>query len=102
MQYWLYMERRIKLDDKQAELELQTWSIAGYERWKQCWDTNVAGDYGQAFDGEREIPITDPSELDDWFNNIAGAHGMTGADAERAIRQGSPLLGWAEGEGVKV
>jgi len=96
------MRRRIELDDKQAELELQTWTIAGYERWKQCWDKNKPGDYGQAFDGEPELAVTDPDDLDQWFNNIAEAHGMTGADAERALRQGDHMLGFAEGQGVRV
>jgi len=96
------MTRRIQIDDKQAELELQTWTLSGYERWKQCWDRDNSGDYGHAFEGERELPVTDPEELNDWFNNLANSHGMSGADAERAIRSGDHLLGFAQGEGVRV
>jgi hypothetical protein len=89
LQYWLYMERRIKLDDKQAELEFQCFHL-NPERYDFLYVTPKTGDMGSAFGNEPELPITDPADLDHWFENLANQRGMSGAEAERLLGNGSP------------
>lgn len=103
LQYFMRMERRQYVKDKDDEIEAQCYNIAGYERWKHIYDSGgQGGDMGQAFDGEEEQAITDPGDLDRWFNRIANQNGMTGQEAETAIRQGNPLLGPGWEGGMKV
>lgn len=48
------------------------------ERWDQLQknkETGSAGDWGQAFDGEREMPVTDYDEMNKFYNG-----GSTGDD----------------------
>lgn len=101
LQYWVYMNRRRELKDSDDELEAFC-AVMWPERWQQLYGQAMTnGDMGRAFEGEEEIPVTDPADLDQWFNNIATARGITGAEAE-AVMGGSHLLGWAEGEGMRV
>lgn len=98
LQYWLHMERRTRLDDKKDELELQVYHLA-YDRWAQLYDSpGVPGDLGQAFGGEPEIPVTDPSDLDQWYESLGQPRTMSGASAP----SGNHLLGYAEGPGRRV
>jgi len=84
------MDRRTQVDDKQAELEIHLQHMWP-ERWQQLYGT-PAGDYGSAFDGEQEIPITDPDDLDRWFQGLDGARSMSSGEF-------TELLGWSDGEG---
>lgn len=104
MNYWLDMSRRDYVDDEEAKLRQQTYNLFP-ERWKQLYEEQP----NIGIDGLPEIPITDPRQLDHWFNHLAGQQGMTGAQAERAFSSlagaGAPpqqLLGYAQGEGRKV
>jgi hypothetical protein len=100
LQYWFFMSRRIQIEDADKELEAFC-SVMWPERWQQLYASPVAaeGDHGQAFGGQPEIPVTDPRDLDAWFEGLANERGMTGAEVEASF---SNILGWAEGEGVKV
>lgn len=94
MQYWIYLDRRTQINDKHDELEHQCFNLFP-DRWNDLYRNNPdipAGDIGTAFDGEPELVITDPSELDAWFNGLSGRQGMSGAD----------VLGHAEGAGRLV
>jgi hypothetical protein len=89
---------------------VQAWALSYWLGMKQA-ETNLAllgttnpepvvtvdaggGDRGQAFGGEPELPVTDPNDLDVWFDNLTQKRGMTGAEVA--------ALGWAEGPGVRV
>lgn len=100
LQYWLYMDRRTKLDDKADELELQTLYLYP-ERWDQLQKSKETsgGDWGQAFGSEPEIPVTDLDEMKSFYGDGDGDLGafyrnvdqqrqMSGADV-------SHLLGYA-------
>lgn len=90
------MERRNQLDDKMAELEMQTWNLFP-ERWGQLYregsglpasapyvspDNASIADRGHAFDGEPEIPVTinDIDQLNQFYENRERPHRISGAD----------------------
>ncbi len=101
LQYWVAMQRRLFLEDKRSELEMQCYHLFP-ERWTQIYSSQ-GGDYGQAFGGEEEIPVIDPEDLDAWFQSLAAQQGLTGAEAEAMFSEAStPFMGFAEGEGRRV
>lgn len=74
------MDRRVFVDDKQAELEIHLKHMWP-ERWQQLYGSPVGtGDWGSAFDNEPELAITNADELDRWFSGLDGPRSMTGAD----------------------
>jgi hypothetical protein len=83
LSYWVGM--------KQAELEL---SLLGSPTVSVQVDDQGSGDRGQAFGGQPELPITDPDDLDRWFDGLTAQRGMSGGDLA--------ALGWVDGLGVKV
>ncbi len=87
------MDRRQQVDDMQAELENQCYHLFP-DRWTALYQNQdlQPGDLGHAFDGEEEIPVTDPEDLDAWYESLAQSRSMSGAD----------LFGYAEGEGIRV
>lgn len=99
LQYWLYMERRLVVEDAEAALEAHC-SVMWPERWKQVYG-NRGGDMGEAFDGEEELPVTDISELDRWYAGLDERRVMTGAEADRHMNE-LAVLGFAEGKGRRV
>lgn len=109
LQYWIYLDRRTQIDDAHEELELQTFFLWP-ERWEQLQQhknqTGAAGDMGQAFGGEREIPVTDPDELDRFYGTGDGDPGQFYAslDQPRSMSGAEALsvLGFAEGPGRRV
>lgn len=78
MRYWLELERRIHVQDKREELEIQLQHFWP-ERWEQLY-----GEGGPLAGAEPELPITDPSDLDQWYENLHAPRGMNGAEAEQA------------------
>lgn len=104
LEYWLYMERRIALDDKADELDLQTLYLFP-ERWEQMQKAKESnsGDWGQAFGGEAEIPVTDLDEiksfdaantaggdLEAFYRNVDQPRQMSGADVSRMLGYAPP------------
>lgn len=107
LSYWIEMDRRVQIEDKHAELQLQTYNLFP-ERWGELYReqlfgqaTAAPGDIGQAFGGEQEIPVTDYDAINDWYNDISQARGITGEQVYRHQDMGS-ILGYAEGEGRRV
>lgn len=98
LQYFLYMERRIQVDDTMSSLEVQCYNL-NLERWQQLYQ-NQGPDWGQAFDGEAELPITDPTDLDSWYANLERPRGMTGAETARVADP--TILGMVRGSGRRV
>jgi len=82
LSYWMGL--------KQAETQVALMNTAAPEVSVEISDN---GDRGQAFGGAPELPITDPQDLDTWFESLSAKRGMTGAE----------VLGYAEpGTGVRV
>lgn len=110
LQYWIYMERRGQLDDKQAELELQTWNLFP-ERWGQLYRDQMLGtpankashaDRGEAFGGEAEIPVT-VNEIDKvtaWYDGHQQARRFSGADIAPYENDGMPGIAFGPGRRV--
>ena len=103
LQYWVYLDRRTGLDDKQTELEHQCFNLFP-ERWGQLYRDQMlpalpTGDLGTAFGGEPELPVTDPNDLNAWYENIESSRGMTGAGISAYE---TSILGYAEGSGRRV
>lgn len=108
LSYFIEMDRRVQLEDKHAELEIQTFNLFP-ERWGDLYrektfggGTAAPGDMGSAFGpGEKEIPVTDINDINDWYNNISAQRGISG---EQLARHQDPIsiFGYAEGEGRRV
>lgn len=98
LQYWMHMERRDRIEDKRGELELQTFNLFP-ERYRQLYQAQAQGDVGHAFgEGEPEMPVTDPGDLDAFYANLDAPRSMTGAH----LSNGYHLLGHANGEGRRI
>lgn len=104
------MARRVQIEDKHAELELQTFNLFP-ERWGQVYreamlpglgNGQKPGDIGTAFDGEAEIPVTDLDAIKDWYDGIDKSHKLTGEQTRRFDDPTALYLGVAEGEGRRV
>jgi hypothetical protein len=102
LKYWLGMVRRDLIRDEEDKLKEQFYIINHPDTWRKVV-LSQSDDIGP--DGQPELPITDPRQLDHWFNSLAGERGMTGAQAEAMLSGGAPshfLLGRADGAGRKV
>lgn len=103
------MDRRVHIEDKHAELELQTFNLFP-ERWGEVYREDMlpgmggqsAGDYGSAFDGEAEIPVTDIDSINEWYDGISKSRGLTGEQSQRFDDPTALYLGVAEGVGRRV
>lgn len=98
------MDRRTQLDDKKAELEHQCFNLFP-ERWGTLYrDQLLPGVAGATTSTEAdEIPVTDPNDLDAWYENLERQRRISGADAAAAGGAGlDHILGLADGEGVLV
>lgn len=71
LRYYLDMQRRMFLEDKEAELERQLLNV-NPEGWERA--------YGHEYVEEPEYPITDPRQLDRWVANLDKSKAMSGAD----------------------
>lgn len=83
LQYLIVMEQRTAINDKLAELEFQTFNL-NYDRWKAVYGDEQSEPV-RGPDGEPEIPITDPRDLDGWFAQLAHQGGMSVAQAEEFV-----------------
>jgi len=97
------MDRRTQLDDMNAELEHQCFNLFP-ERWGALYREQmlpgVAGPKGVSVSSAAdEIPVTDPDELDSWYENLERQRRISGADTPGGM---SHILGLADGEGVLV
>jgi hypothetical protein len=108
LQYALYLERRIQVEDKEAELELSCYNT-NFERWQQLYqakasaqDIESALDYGEAFDGEEEMPVTDVRDLDEWYGSLGSPRGISGGEIDQRFGELSSVLGIADGPGRRV
>jgi hypothetical protein len=100
LSYWIYMDRRVALDDKTAELEHQCFNLFP-ERWGSLYrETMLPGIPGISA-AEPEKPITDPTDLDAWFEGLNRTRTISGADAARFAAE--PFgVGMATGTGRRV
>jgi hypothetical protein len=81
LSYWLYMDRRQQMDDRQAVQEKMTFDLFP-ERWKKLYlaDLGIESVGGEEYEGVKEFY---PSEVDAFIAKIesGGAGEMTGAEA---------------------
>lgn len=107
LDYYLRMDRREYIQDQEDILENQSYvqfaALDQVDRWKKLFG-EPDGPIGP--DGLPEQPITDPRQLDKWFEQLASQRGMTGAEAEQRFGgdtgRAQMLLGHAEGTGRRV
>jgi len=77
--YFLYMERRIRMEDKRFELEQECLYLFP-ERWKQI---NLPEYYPYGYgSSEPEMPVNDLDEIDRFMNQLDQQKVMSGADIE--------------------
>lgn len=97
LEYYLNMVRRVHVEDELAVVEQQTYSMSGYERWQQIYGQKQLEEQmaQQGPDEQAWRPVTDPRELDKWYDSLAAQRGMTEPQAAR-------IFGHAEGEGRRV
>ncbi len=93
------MDRRTQLDDKKAELEHQCFNLFP-ERWGTLYREQMLPGLPNITSNPAvdEIPVTDPADLDSWYENLERQRRISGADAAGYDH----LLGLADGEGVLV
>lgn len=73
--YWLYLDRRTQLEDRQAELENQTFNLFP-ERWTQLYQDKTMASLGiELEDGFAEEPVTDIDALDQWYEQMVAQGG---------------------------
>lgn len=96
------MDRRTQLDDKKAELEHQCFNLFP-ERWGALYREQMLPGVPNAITSSPadEIPVTDPNDLDAWYENLERQRRISGADAAAAGGM-AHILGLADGEGVLV
>lgn len=79
--YWIYLSRRIQIEDVNAELEQQTFNLAP-DRWVELYRDQMLGKLGIPNE-DGEIPLTedDLDDLDKFVERLEknGKFSMTGA-----------------------
>lgn len=89
LMYWAYMDRRTRIEDKDAELEQQTFNLMP-ERWVELYKDQLFGALGIANE-EGEVPLTedDLDELDKFMERLEKGNrfSMSGADAPQEFRK---------------
>lgn len=85
--YWLYLDRRTALEDRQAELENQTFNLFP-ERWSQLYQDKTLA--ALASDDDLESPVTDIDALDQWYEQMVAQGG------KQFMKSGSVSDDWGE------
>lgn len=80
--YAVYLERRIALEDRQADLEAQTFNLFP-ERWGQLYQDKTLAGVLEA-NGESEMPVTDIDALDQWYEQMVAQGGKQFASGGQA------------------
>ena len=82
--YWVYLNRRTELEDRQAELETQTFNLFP-ERWSQLYQDKTLAEIAAATGEDyAEMPVTDIDALDQWYEQMVSRGGS-------AVLSGSSL-----------
>lgn len=85
--YAVYLIRRIELEDRQADLENQTFNLFP-ERWTQLYqDKTLAGIMSMDENGGGEMPVTDIDALDQWYEQMVRSGGKQFVGGDRAGAQ---------------
>lgn len=74
LMYWLYLDRRTALEDRQAELESQTFNLFP-ERWGQLYQDKTLASLALNEEGETETVVTDIDALDAWYEQMVAQGG---------------------------
>jgi hypothetical protein len=86
--YWLYLDRRTILEDRQIELETQTFNLFP-ERWTQLYQEKTLGKI-MSDQGEAEEPVTDIDMLDQWYEQMVAQGG------KQVIKAGPQTDKWGD------
>lgn len=86
MLYWIYLDRRQDVDDRQAELEHQTFNLFP-ERWVELYKDNLPVTFADDEFGEEE-PVTDIDALDQFFNDVISGGSKQWTNGDRAAPAG--------------
>jgi len=84
LMYWVYMDRRTVMEDRQAELETQTFNLFP-ERWSQLYQDKTLGELAGLMGEDSESPVTDLDALDKWYEEMvaSGGRGIAKGDSGR-------------------
>jgi hypothetical protein len=91
--YWIYLSRRIQVEDKNSELEQQTFNLVP-ERWVELYRDRLLGELGLPDeDGEIQLQEDDLDELDKFMAKLESKakFSMTGA---QTIKDFQPQQEW--------
>lgn len=72
--YSIYLNRRTELEDRQAELETQTFNLFP-ERWGQLYQDKTLSALGEFSGEDFESPVTDLDALDQWYEQMVATGG---------------------------
>ena len=75
--YWVYMDRRNQMEDRDAEMERQTFNL-NPDRWVDLYRDQILGKLGLPNE-EGEVPVMERLERDNRFQ-------MSGADTPNDFR----------------
>lgn len=78
LSYWIYMERRIQLEDRHDTIEEQCFHF-NYDRWYSLYHDEF---FGPAEGEAEEIPVTNVDELDEFMEQLEKKHFMTGSELD--------------------
>lgn len=69
--YWLYMDRRTQTQDRRDQVKDETFHLFP-ERWAQLYEGEMRAELGlEGVQAEPEVPVTDVSELDKWYESVS-------------------------------
>jgi hypothetical protein len=74
LMYWVYLNRRTQMEDRQIELETQTFNLFP-ERWSQLYQDKTLAAIALAAGEEVEAPVTDLDALDKWYEEMVATGG---------------------------
>ena len=79
LEYWIYLSRRVQFEDQEQERAEQCYTFFP-DRWSELYADEPKGmaNFDEEFE---EIPITDPSDLDSWYESVNKPRTLFGADA---------------------
>lgn len=95
--YWMYLSRRVQLDDKNSELEQQTFNLAP-DRWIDLYRDQVLGEMGiPNEDGDIPLSEGDLDDLDSFMAKLErnAKFSMTGAQTAADFKPAQEWSRWA-------
>lgn len=89
------MDRRTQMEDRQADLEGQTFNLVP-ERWSQLYQDRAISEIAGSEPGEEEIPVDDIDALDRWYEEMVASGGKQYMDGNGQAMPSSDQERWGE------